>query len=326
MTELVPLRRNRDFVLSSRGSFSRSSGSRISGIAYPLLTLALTGSAAKTGYVGAAEFAPLVLLSAPAGVAADRFDRRRLMIASDVVGAVGARRARSGRADAPRRVLDDPRRRVRRYARPRCSSRRRRAARSRRSSRSRSSPTRRACRWPRCRSSASARPPLGGALFGLGARLAVPRRRRLLRLLDGVAPADADAVPGEARSRRADALPRGRRVLLEHPVPPGDDRDDRGEQPRRVGRADRGDHPRPPPTASSSTEIGGVRRAPGSRAPRRLAALAAAAADLPDARDPAVGVLDGARLRRVPRLPERLRARGRARRCTRSGSRTPTRR
>ena len=61
-------------------------GSGISGIAYPLLTLALTHSAAKTGYVGAVEFAALVLLSAPAGVAADRFDRRRLMIASDVAG------------------------------------------------------------------------------------------------------------------------------------------------------------------------------------------------------------------------------------------------
>jgi MFS family permease len=41
---------------------------------------------------GAVEFAPVVLFSPLAGVAADRFDRRRLMIASDVVGAtaVGA--------------------------------------------------------------------------------------------------------------------------------------------------------------------------------------------------------------------------------------------
>jgi MFS family permease len=59
----------------------------MSAIAYPLLALALTGSAAKTGYVGAIQFAPLVLLSPAAGVAADRFDRRRLMIASDAVGA-----------------------------------------------------------------------------------------------------------------------------------------------------------------------------------------------------------------------------------------------
>ena len=87
MTELVPLRRNRDFVLYQGGGLLSTFGSGISGIAYPLLTLALTHSAAKTGYVGAVEFLPLVLLSVPAGVAADRFDRRRLMIASDVIGA-----------------------------------------------------------------------------------------------------------------------------------------------------------------------------------------------------------------------------------------------
>jgi MFS family permease len=87
VTELVPLRRNRDFLLFQSGQLFSAFGSGISGIAYPLLTLALTGSAAKTGYVGAVEFAPLVLLSVPAGVAADRFDRRRLMIASDAAGA-----------------------------------------------------------------------------------------------------------------------------------------------------------------------------------------------------------------------------------------------
>ena len=87
MTELVPLRRNRDFLLYQSGQFLSLFGSGISGIAYPLLTLALTGSAAKTGYVGAVEFTPIVLLSVPAGVAADRFDRRWLCIASDVVAA-----------------------------------------------------------------------------------------------------------------------------------------------------------------------------------------------------------------------------------------------
>jgi MFS family permease len=87
VTELVPLRRNRDFVLYQSGQFLSLFGSSLSRIAYPLLTLALTNSAAKAGYVGAVEFAPIVLFSPAAGVAADRFDRRRLMIASDVAGA-----------------------------------------------------------------------------------------------------------------------------------------------------------------------------------------------------------------------------------------------
>ena len=87
MSELTPLRRNRDFVLLQTGQLLSTFGSSVSGIAYPLLALALTGSAAKTGYVGAVEFAPLVLLAPAAGVAADRYDRRRLMIGADAVGA-----------------------------------------------------------------------------------------------------------------------------------------------------------------------------------------------------------------------------------------------
>lgn len=87
MGQYTPLRRNRDFVLLQTGQLLSTFGSAMSQIAYPLLALVLTNSAAKTGLVGAIEFAPLVLLSAAAGVAADRFDRRLLMIASDAVGA-----------------------------------------------------------------------------------------------------------------------------------------------------------------------------------------------------------------------------------------------
>ena len=79
MTEPVPLRRNRDFLLLQAGELLSTFGSAMSTIAYPLLALALTGSAAKAGYVGAIQFAPIVLLSAAAGVASDRFDRRTLM-------------------------------------------------------------------------------------------------------------------------------------------------------------------------------------------------------------------------------------------------------
>jgi len=87
VSTLTPLRHNRDFVLLQGGQLLSTFGSSVSAIAYPLLVLALTGSAAKTGYAGAVEFAPLVLLAPTAGVAADRFDRRRVMIAADVVGA-----------------------------------------------------------------------------------------------------------------------------------------------------------------------------------------------------------------------------------------------
>ena len=88
----TPLWRNRDFMLLQSGQLLSTFGSNVSRIAYPLLTLAVTHSAAKAGYVGAVIFLPLLVFSLPAGVAADRVDRRALMIASDVAGAasVGA--------------------------------------------------------------------------------------------------------------------------------------------------------------------------------------------------------------------------------------------
>ena len=49
VTELVPLRRNRDFVLFQSGGLLSTFGSGISGIAYPLLTLALTALGGEDG-------------------------------------------------------------------------------------------------------------------------------------------------------------------------------------------------------------------------------------------------------------------------------------
>jgi MFS family permease len=89
VTEPLPLRRNRDFLLLQAGQLLSTFGSAMSSIAYPLLALAVTGSAAKTGYVGAVVFVPLVVLSPLAGVVVDSFDRRAVMIASDVAGATG---------------------------------------------------------------------------------------------------------------------------------------------------------------------------------------------------------------------------------------------
>jgi transmembrane secretion effector len=85
---LTPLRRNRDFVLFQMGQLLSAVGTAMGTIAYPLLTLAVTHSPAKTGLVSFAQFVPIVLFSLVSGVAADRGDRKRLMIASDVVRAL----------------------------------------------------------------------------------------------------------------------------------------------------------------------------------------------------------------------------------------------
>ena len=81
----VPLRRNRDFVLLQGGQLLSNVGTQITQIAYPLLVLALTHSAAKAGIVATARALPIWLFALPAGLAADRISRKRLMILSDVV-------------------------------------------------------------------------------------------------------------------------------------------------------------------------------------------------------------------------------------------------
>ena len=84
MSSLAPLRRNRDFVLLQAGQLFSNVGTQTTQIAYPLLVLALTHSPAKAGIVAFARALPLWLFALPAGLAADRFSRKRLMIAADV--------------------------------------------------------------------------------------------------------------------------------------------------------------------------------------------------------------------------------------------------
>jgi transmembrane secretion effector len=81
----VPLRRNRDFILLQTGQLLSNAGTSTTSIAYPLLVLAVTHSPAKAGVVAFARTLPWALFSLPAGLAADRWSRRRLMIAADGV-------------------------------------------------------------------------------------------------------------------------------------------------------------------------------------------------------------------------------------------------
>jgi MFS family permease len=77
---LRPLHRNRDFNLLWSGQAVSGLGSQISIIAYPLLVLAATGSAAKAGIVGGATLVGSLLTLLPAGVIADRYPRRRILV------------------------------------------------------------------------------------------------------------------------------------------------------------------------------------------------------------------------------------------------------
>ncbi len=83
----APLRRNRDFILLQAGQLLSTAGTQSTTIAYPLLVLALSHSPAKAGLVAFARLTPYGLFGLLAGVAADRWNRKHLMIAADVVRA-----------------------------------------------------------------------------------------------------------------------------------------------------------------------------------------------------------------------------------------------
>lgn len=87
--EIVPLRRNHAFQWLLGSSSVSMLGSRLTTIAYPLLILALHGSAAVAGLAVFAANAPSVLVYIPAGALVDRSadPRRTLILAEAVRGA-----------------------------------------------------------------------------------------------------------------------------------------------------------------------------------------------------------------------------------------------
>ena len=84
----VSLWRNRDFMLLQAGHLLSSLGGQLTTLAFPLLVLALTDSPAKVGLVTFVSFLPYPLFTVLAGVAADRWNRKWLMVGADMVGLV----------------------------------------------------------------------------------------------------------------------------------------------------------------------------------------------------------------------------------------------
>jgi MFS family permease len=74
---------NRDFLILWGGQTLSSAGSFISLLAVPLLVLAITGSPARAGLIGALRGAAGMLVMLPAGALIDRWDRKWTMIACD---------------------------------------------------------------------------------------------------------------------------------------------------------------------------------------------------------------------------------------------------
>lgn len=81
---MQPLWKQRNYILLSGGQGISWLGTEISGIAMPLLILALTGSPALAGAIGAMRGITYVLLAIPAGYILDKWNRRNIMIAGNL--------------------------------------------------------------------------------------------------------------------------------------------------------------------------------------------------------------------------------------------------
>ncbi len=79
----ISLWRNYDYLRLWGGQIASAIGSQVSGLALPLLILALTHSPAKAGLMAALRGLPYVLLCLPAGALVDRWDPRRTMLLCD---------------------------------------------------------------------------------------------------------------------------------------------------------------------------------------------------------------------------------------------------
>ena len=91
-------------------------GTQVSQLAFPLLILALTGSAAQAGFPGALRALPYLFFSLPAGALIDRWDRKRTMIICDAGRAISLASFASANArqrQAPRPARNRVRRRHR---------------------------------------------------------------------------------------------------------------------------------------------------------------------------------------------------------------------
>jgi len=86
MSEPPSLLRNAPYLLLMSGKTTQIMGSGIGMFAVPLVAFGLTGSVVTAGVVAAIGEAGSLLATLPAGVVADRFDRRRLLLGAAVTG------------------------------------------------------------------------------------------------------------------------------------------------------------------------------------------------------------------------------------------------
>jgi MFS family permease len=88
--DLTPLRRHRDYRLLYAAQFVSFIGTMLSYVALPYQMYQLTGSSLAVGLLGLAELIPLCVTAFVGGALADSVDRRRMVIRTDVILALGS--------------------------------------------------------------------------------------------------------------------------------------------------------------------------------------------------------------------------------------------
>jgi len=90
LLDLSPLRKHRDFRLLYAGQFVSAFGTLMTTVAVPVQVYELTHSSFVVGMLGAAQLVPLLAFALWGGAYADAMDRRRLLVASEIVMAFGS--------------------------------------------------------------------------------------------------------------------------------------------------------------------------------------------------------------------------------------------
>lgn len=83
-----PLRRNTAYLLLTTGRFAQAIGAGVGTFAIPLLAFEVTGSVGQAGLISGIGQAGALLATLPAGVVADRVNRRALLVVAAATGTV----------------------------------------------------------------------------------------------------------------------------------------------------------------------------------------------------------------------------------------------
>jgi MFS family permease len=87
--DLTPLRASREFRLLFAGQAVSFFGTMMTFVALPWQVYELTGSTLAVGLLGVAEFVPILLMAFVGGALADSVDRRRMVLVSEALLAMG---------------------------------------------------------------------------------------------------------------------------------------------------------------------------------------------------------------------------------------------